>query len=182
MYNNDEILLILPDSSHKSPTALTMPSHLNELDNRILAILMTDGRTSNVDIARMVGSSEATVRRRIQAMINAGTIEVIAVADPYKIGLQVQVIIGISVELNRIHEVADHLSALKPIRFLAYTTGPFDLLAQAYFASNEDLFSFLTNQLTRIPGITKTETATVLKITKRTWDFQLESPEIQGDR
>jgi Lrp/AsnC family transcriptional regulator for asnA, asnC and gidA len=153
--------------------------HLDEIDQRILAILMADGRASNVEIARTVGASEATVRRRIQSMIDDETIQVIAVADPYRIGLQVHVIIGITANLNHVHDVAEGLSTLKPIRFLAYTTGPYDLIAQAYFANNEELFHFVTDQLASIPGIVKTETVSVLKITKRTWDFQLGSPEIK---
>jgi len=159
-----------------------MPSHLDDLDRKILATLMADGRTSNVDIARQVDSSEATVRRRIQAMIDGEIMQVIAVADPYEIGLQVQVVIGISVQLDAIHEVASRLASLRPIRFLAYTTGPYDLLAQAYFANNEALFAFLTDHLASVRGIVRVETATVLKITKRTWDFQLESPDMRETR
>lgn len=152
---------------------------LDKIDQQILTILMRDGRTSNVDIARMIGSSEATVRRRIQAMIDNGTMEVIAVANPNKIGLRVHVIIGIVTELGRIHEVAEQLGALKPIRFLAYTTGPYNMIVQAYFNSNEELFHFLTEQVAYIPGITKTETVTVLKIAKRTWSYQLQGSELQ---
>jgi Lrp/AsnC family transcriptional regulator for asnA, asnC and gidA len=155
------------------------PIHFDDIDQKILAILMADGRTSNVEIARTVGASEATVRRRIQSMIDDETIQVIAVADPYRIGLQVHVIIGISVNLNHVHNVAEELANLTPIRFLAYTTGPYDLIAQAYFANHQELFQFITDQLASIKGIVKTETVSVLKITKRTWDFQLGSPEIK---
>jgi Lrp/AsnC family transcriptional regulator for asnA, asnC and gidA len=153
--------------------------HLDDLDGQILAILMVDGRASNVDIARKVGTSEATVRRRIQAMIDDAVIEVVAVADPDKIGLETHVMIGINVAFGKAHEVSEHLGSLKPIRYLANTTGRYDLVAHAYFPSNEELYSFLADQLTGISGITDMETATVLKIVKRTWDFQLMGPVVQ---
>jgi Lrp/AsnC family transcriptional regulator for asnA, asnC and gidA len=155
--------------------------HLDDLDRQILAILVVDGRASNVDIARKVRTSEATVRRRIQAMIDDAVIEVVAVADPYKIGLETHVMIGINVEFGKAHEVSEHLVSLEPIRYLANTTGRYDLVAHAYFPSNEKLYSFLADQLTDISGITDAETATVLKIIKRTWDFQLMGPMIQKD-
>jgi Lrp/AsnC family transcriptional regulator for asnA, asnC and gidA len=155
--------------------------HLDDLDRQILGILIVDGRASNVDIARKVGSSEATVRRRIQAMIDDAVIEVVAVADPDKIGLETHVMIGINVEFGKAHEVSEHLGSLEPIRYLANTTGRYDLVAHAYFPNNDELYSFLADQLTDISGITDTETTTVLKIVKRTWDFQLMGPVIQRD-
>jgi Lrp/AsnC family transcriptional regulator for asnA, asnC and gidA len=161
----------------KTFTPFRDSASIDATDAQILAILMADGRTSNVDIARTIGTSEATVRRRIQAMLDDGLMEVIAVADPYRLGLQVQVIIGFTVELHRINDIAEELSTLEPIRFLAFTTGPYDLIAQAYFAHNEEIYPFISEQLAHIPGITRTETVTVLKIMKRTWDFQLESPQ-----
>jgi Lrp/AsnC family transcriptional regulator for asnA, asnC and gidA len=112
-------------------------------------------------------------------MIDDAVIEVVAVADPYKIGLETHVMLGINVEFGKAHEVSEHLGSLKPIRYLANTTGRYDLVAHAYFPNNEELYSFLADQLTGISGITDTETSTVLKIVKRTWDFQLMGPVIQ---
>lgn len=152
---------------------------IDDLDAQILHVLMTDGRASNVDIARTVNTSEATVRRRIDAMMEDGIFRVLAVADPYRIGLQVHLIVGISVDIRLLHAVAREVAALGPVRFLVYTTGPYDLLCQAYFGSNEEASVFLTESLPHIKGIVKTETATILKFLKRTWDFQLSSPEIR---
>ena len=39
---------------------------MDELDTKIIAMLQEDGRASNAGIARRVGVSEGTVRRRLK--------------------------------------------------------------------------------------------------------------------
>ena len=47
---------------------------IDSLDVKILCILREDSRTSNAEIARMLETSEATIRRRIRGMIDKGII------------------------------------------------------------------------------------------------------------
>ena len=42
---------------------------MDELDRKIIALLQVDGRSSNAKIARAVGVSEGTVRRRLRRLI-----------------------------------------------------------------------------------------------------------------
>ena len=53
-----------------------MAFHLDEMDLNILEQLQEDGRRSNVEIARALGVSESTVRKRIDRMQHAGVIPV----------------------------------------------------------------------------------------------------------
>jgi len=52
---------------------------MDELDRRIVRLLQVDGRASNAKIAREVGVSEGTVRRRLRHLIQGDVIKVIAV-------------------------------------------------------------------------------------------------------
>jgi len=49
-------------------------------------------------------------------MIDDELIEIFAIADPYKLGLQAQVIVGINVDLPHIHQVAEQLASLQHVR------------------------------------------------------------------
>ena len=42
---------------------------LDEIDRQIVAILQSNGRTANVDIARQLGIAEATVRKRLDRLL-----------------------------------------------------------------------------------------------------------------
>ena len=148
-----------------------MKNQLDAIDWQILSILATDGRASNVEIARRLGTSDATVYRRIQSLMEQGVMRVVAVADLEQIGLSIQVILGIDAELAKGHDVAEAVAALSPVGYLAYTTGRYDFIAIAYFGSEQELFHFLTNELSNIPGVQKTETLRVMKVPKRLWHF-----------
>ena len=148
-----------------------MSGNLDDLDRQILSILMTDGRMPNVQIASRVGSSETTVRRRIQNLLDKGVMEVVAVANPEELGLNIHAVVAFDVELAKGHQIAKALCALKPVRYLAYLSGHYDFIAHAYFASEQELFEFLTDEIAHIPGIINTETFRVLKIAKRTWNY-----------
>lgn len=58
---------------------------LNDLDPTDLAIvelLQQQGRTPNAQIARLIGVSEPTVRKRIDRMVQDDIIKVVAVLNP----------------------------------------------------------------------------------------------------
>lgn len=153
-----------------------MPKEFDGLDAQIIVILAQDGRRSNANIARQLGSSEATVRRRIDAMVQDGIFQVIALADPERIGFNTHALFGITVEPVHTDDVATKLAAFPFIRLVMITSGPFNLVAQGYFSGRADLASFLIDELNHIPGIIKTELILVHRTIKRNWEYQLNAP------
>jgi Lrp/AsnC family transcriptional regulator for asnA, asnC and gidA len=59
---------------------------MNELDSQIIEMLQIDGRTSNADIARKVGISEGTVRRRLRSLVQDDVLKIMAVPNLEKMG------------------------------------------------------------------------------------------------
>ena len=55
---------------------------MDTLDRKIIALLESNGRASNARIARDVGVSEGTVRRRLKRLIQDNIINVVALPDP----------------------------------------------------------------------------------------------------
>jgi Lrp/AsnC family transcriptional regulator, regulator for asnA, asnC and gidA len=145
----------------------------DSVDRRIIALLQQDGRMSNTAIARALGLSEATVRRRINQLLESRTIQIVAVPSPETVGLTLSAIIGISCDLRRLDEVAQTIAGLREIRYLGYSTGPFDLILQAFFYSHQHLLDFLQERIATIEGITDTETAIILKVAKFSFDWEL---------
>ena len=96
---------------------------MDELDSKIIQILQEDGRASNAGIARKVGVSEGTVRRRLKRLIQEEYIQVLALPDPAKMGFASQALIGVQVEPDKVDQVADGLSDLDEITWVAITTG-----------------------------------------------------------
>lgn len=143
---------------------------LDHLDQAIIDALRVNGRRSNVELAAMVGVTEATVRRRLQRLMDSDLVQVVAVTNPRRLGYTIDAAIHVQVEGSRLLEVGQQLAALPEVRLVACTTGPFDLEVVGMFHSQEELFDFVTKKVATIPGVVRTETVLYLRVLKRTLD------------
>ncbi len=130
-----------------------MLDDLDATDIAILRRLQDQGRTPTAQIARRLGLSEPTVRKRIDRMFQDEIIKVVAVLNPRKTGYASDVLVGIRVEPGKIKEVGQALSKLDHIVYLGYTTGRYDILVEMLFRDDERLFHFLEEELPSLHGI-----------------------------
>lgn len=155
-----------------------MTYHLDAVDRQIISLLQQDGRTSNVEVARRVGVSEATVRKRLDRLLDEGVMRITAVPNPAKVGFPTVTFVTLDVDLAYLDGVADRLGRLPEVRAIYYTTGENDLVVEAWFDSSEQLLHFLTRQIGTIPGIRQAATSHVLRTLKdcSTWVLPSQSP------
>ena len=140
---------------------------MDDLDAKIIEFLEKDGRASNAGIAREVGVSEGTVRRRLKRLIQDEFINVVALPDPFKMGLESQALIGAQVEPDKVDIVAEELSDLDSIKWVTITTGTYDIFAWAALPSPKALGVFLRTEVGIIQGVRSTETFVSLGTKKR---------------
>jgi Lrp/AsnC family transcriptional regulator, regulator for asnA, asnC and gidA len=142
------------------------PIDLNATDRKILALLRDEGRRPNAEIARTVGVSEATVRRRLDRMLQSGVLRVIPVLNAAATGYPVDAIIGIRVKTGFMRAVGRQLAAIEQVVYVGYVTGSHDIIIEVLLRSNEALFEFLSLGLEHVDGIVASETFTVLNTEK----------------
>jgi Lrp/AsnC family transcriptional regulator for asnA, asnC and gidA len=130
----------------------------DQLDRKIIAILRVDGRASNAGIARKVGVSEGTVRRRLKNLVQEEFIQVVALPDAAKMGNKSQALIGVQVDPDKVDVVADALKSLPEVTWVAVTTGSYDVFAWATLPSAEALGIFLRAKVGTVVGVRRTET------------------------
>lgn len=140
---------------------------IDETDRRIIGLLQDDARQSNAAIARIIGVSEATIRRRIKLMVEDGALTIRAVPNPAKFGLNTTAMIGVDVEPDKLDAVANALNAREEVGFLGVSTGRYDLLSWVLVRNLDELRVFLESVLAKIPGVRKMETLVLLDIKKR---------------
>ncbi len=146
---------------------------MDELDRKIIQILQENGRASNARIARDVGVSEGTVRRRLQTLLSDGIIRVVALPDPEVLGYNTEALVGIQVDPDKIDEVARQLAALKESSWVSVTTGSFDIFCWVTLPSSEDLGNFLKSEVGTISGVRRTETFVSLMVRKRNYGISI---------
>ncbi|MBD48120.1 MAG: transcriptional regulator [Dehalococcoidia bacterium] len=146
---------------------------MDELDQDIIDLLQANGRASNARIARKVGVSEGTVRRRLRRLTQENIVKVIAVPNLDKIGYTTAALIGLQTAPGQLDQVAEAISDMKEVHYLAITTGAFDLFAWVGMSSTEQLGVFLRTKIGSIAGVMRTETFVNLDIRKRTYGLVL---------
>ena len=144
---------------------------LEGLDLQIVQLLRFGGRQSNSELSKELGVSEATVRRRIGALVDRGVLKFAAITDPRALGLQIDTWIGINTDVDKLLRIADELVKMTEVRYVGLAMGAFDIVVAALFPSIEEWLTFRTKRLATIDGIRRTETFQIAKVLKRTYDW-----------
>lgn len=161
---------------------LSSPSDFDQVDREILRLLGEDGRRPNADIARLIGVSEPTVRKRLDRMVESGVLKILPVLNPSVTGYPVDAIIGVRVRSGFLREVGAQLAAMSHVAYVGYVTGAYDIFIEVLLRDEEHLFDFLAEDLGHIDGIVSTDTYRVLSTEKfiYNWDIPQDSPDETG--
>ena len=140
---------------------------VDAVSREIIRRLCADGRTSTTELAREIGVTEGTVRRKLRRLLEDRTIAVKAVVDPILLGDSVTAIIGLDVERQHLDAVADRLAGYGFVDKVYLTTGPFDVMIEVTMSSVANLYAFLLDELAPVEGIKDTETYLIGRVYKR---------------
>ncbi len=146
---------------------------MDETDRAIVRVLQINGRASNIEIARQVGVTETTIRKRLAALLDGQYVQVVAVPTPKLTGSTVSAILGISVQLRALRAVAEALTRCPEVRYCGVSTGRYDLIVEAFFLDHEHLVTFLTKVLGPLEGVTAVETSVILQIEKFSYEWEI---------
>jgi len=139
---------------------------LDKLDFEILSFLQEDGRMSFTVIADKLKVSIGTVRTRFNKLIEDGTINIIGRVDPDKVGFRCYAHIAVFVRPATLKEkVAQKISKLPEVSFLAMTSGDYDLEVDVMCRDNNHLVDFV-NDISKIEGVYQTKTTIYFKVYK----------------
>ena len=141
----------------------------DEIDFRLIRELQKDSRQKNTDIAEKLGLSEATVRRRVENLINQGMVNFTIILNPEAAGFNVSAFMAFQVQPQKIAEIAVKLAEINSFYSISVTTGSQDIVASAYFTSVHDIYRIVNDQLKTIDGITKIETSVIVERIKRAY-------------
>jgi Lrp/AsnC family transcriptional regulator, regulator for asnA, asnC and gidA len=142
---------------------------LDDISKQIIAQLQQDGRRSYASIGVAVGLSEAATRQRVQRLLEAGAMQIVAVTDPMMLGFRRQTMIGIRCN-GALEQVADQLAGIDAIDYVVITAGSFDLLIEVVCEDDDQLLEILS-QVRGLAGVISTETFVYLQLRKQTYSW-----------
>lgn len=142
----------------------------SELDESIIEILKKDGRTSNQNIADLLGVSTSMVATRIRRMEQAKAMKIVAVSDFSAFNYNVLLPIGVDVKGRRANDVADDLAKLDEVASVQLVSGKHDIEILVTLANLEQMSDFLLNKLSQIKGVRSLNPSFAVDIIKYDFD------------
>jgi Lrp/AsnC family transcriptional regulator for asnA, asnC and gidA len=134
---------------------------------KIIKCLIDAGRSTYKSIAEEAGVSEATIKNRIDSLLEKNVIKKFtAVLDYHKLGRAIKAFIGLKVQPTKIHEIVAQMKPHPDVHVLYRTSGDVDLLIEVIFEKMEDLNDFLEKELA-LDGILGTVVTIVIGPYKR---------------
>jgi DNA-binding Lrp family transcriptional regulator len=128
-------------------------------DWKIIALLNEDGRMSNTEIARQLGDVSArSVSNRISALTEQGIINIRSIVNPEAVGYGVLADVFIEVEPGYVRDVAQHMADLPQVSYTACATGDTDVIISVRARNINELYDFVIETLSKIPGVRHTQT------------------------
>ena len=99
---------------------------MDELDKEILSILRRDARTPYTEIADQVGTSEGTVRNRVDRLVDDGVIERFTVATRTG-NIKAMIEVGVDVNVDT-EAVTDRIAEWPAVDFVWQVSGEQDIV------------------------------------------------------
>ena len=150
-----------------------MARGIDDIDYAIITTLQQNSRIPSAEIARQVGIAERTVRARIERLVDDDVIRLVAVVNPRALGYGVTADVFLEVEIGRVQAIAEMVASFSDVFYVAMSTGDRDISLQLYAETVDELYSFVTDRLNRIPGVLRARTFVVPRVVKTVADWSL---------
>ncbi|WP_048058136.1 Lrp/AsnC family transcriptional regulator [Pyrococcus yayanosii] len=145
---------------------------IDELDRKIIRVLLRDARISYREIAKELDVAVGTIYNRVKRLEEEGVIEGFYPKLNYeKVGYDLTVIIGIKAQGKRIRDIEREIARDEHVMCVYDVTGEYDIIVIAKFRNRKDMNTFVKKILS-IDGVEKTNTHVALEVVKE--DFRLE--------
>lgn len=132
---------------------------LDDVDRRIVALLVGDARLSVRSLAESVHISRTNAYARVERLVEGGVITGFhARVSPEKAGLGTSAYLSVAIEQNTWREVSAALREIAYVEHAALVAGDRDVLALVRAPDNASLRDVVLDRVQAVPGILSTRT------------------------
>ena len=157
---------------------------MDDLDLKLLDLLQSDGRRTQLELSREVGLSQPAVAERIRKLEGRGIITGYAArVDAARLGKDITAFIGVSIEHPKYFEgFAKKVLTMPDVLEAHRVAGQDSYLLKVRTDNTGTLDTLLVDNLRTIPGVTRTHTTIVLSSMKETTHVHPAKRLLEGDR
>jgi Lrp/AsnC family transcriptional regulator, regulator for asnA, asnC and gidA len=155
---------------------------IDNIDRKIIDLLMEDGRMPASEMARRIGGiSERVIRYRIERIVKEGYIQISAITNPKSLGYQVTADVFLEVESGAILDVAKKAAGYDCVSYVACSIGESDISVQIVGHDTNEVYQFVTEIIGKIPGVRKTTTSIVPLVLKDVYQWRIPKGACRAD-
>ncbi len=132
---------------------------LDNLDKKILKLVVADARIPFLEVARACNVSGAAIHQRIQKLIKFGVIKGSEyIVNPEKIGYETCAYVGLYLQdPSSFDDVVEKLRQIPEVTECHYTTGGYDMFIKIYARNNHHMLNIIHDKLQPL-GLSRSET------------------------
>jgi DNA-binding Lrp family transcriptional regulator len=134
---------------------------VDEIDEKILALLEENARMTYVEIGNLVGLSEGAVRNRIQSMVSDNIIKRFTIEKSINHGVRALTMIAVAPGVPTF-EVSQKVNKLGGVERIYEVTGEYDIVMVSH-GTNIESINKVIEDIRKIQGVEKTNTIIVLR-------------------
>lgn len=145
------------------------PKALSQLERAVVDKLTTDGRIPIAVLARALGRSESAVARALERLTTRGNLRFRTLVEPEILGYELEFMLWLSVAPGHWEQAGRYLAKHPATKFLAASTGRFNLVGQMVLERRADLLRYMNDVVGELPGLTASDVTLHLATLKRAW-------------
>ncbi|MFB7517362.1 Lrp/AsnC family transcriptional regulator [Streptomyces sp. NPDC056144] len=138
----------------------------SDLDRRLVAELAGDARRSAAELARQCGTSESTVRRRLDSLMAGGALHHHCLPAPRFSGRPVWALVTGDIPPLEVPETVAALTRLRHSRVITSVTGPHNMAIAMWLRTVEELHEVTATLVRTAPALRITGTLVALRTHK----------------
>ena len=138
---------------------------LDELDNRIIHLLVEDGRMPIGEMAKCLSVTAPTIRSRIKELEKKGFFKISGLIDPNIHQKMITALVAMSIQSRgKIDQILEKIASLPNVVWAGVVTGRYDIVAEVVIAGGKaELYKFTTEMILKMGNVVKSETLVIMK-------------------
>ncbi len=140
---------------------------MDHIDQKIIDLLIADGRMPNNKLAELTGIAPSTCIARVRALQDEGVIQgFTTLISRKKLGLNLEALISISIRAGArqtISEFSEHLKSLEAVSQFFFLGGAEDFIIHVAARDSEELRDFVVKNLSAHPSVASTRTSIIFE-------------------
>jgi Lrp/AsnC family transcriptional regulator, regulator for asnA, asnC and gidA len=163
-------------ASTKIDNDVRISQQIDDINLKIIDILNKDSSTPFVDVAKLIGVSDATVHMRVRRMIAAGIINKFTIlVDNDLLGYDHMSFMGINISPGSADQIISDILKVEEVLEMHEMHSKFDLMLKIRAKDLNQMREIVENKICKIPHILESELMTVLKTRKEEQMISLEN-------